>query len=1236
MAKRTIYPLFVAEDEQKIQPILDALQEKGFSICRTKTPKPDDVVLFFLSAHLSETSSVVDEFLRCDAKKMDIIPINLDGSTPPALIENAILARNMISASRYSSAELMERIADALKKPGIVLPLIWRWIIVAAVVILFAVVGIVLFRRCGGANKPEPAAEATSAPTSVATAEPAISIVPGNIPPEDIDKIVEIVFVGDTYRWYTSDDRSYIDGRFSRGYDAFSYRYWTDEGARWISKEDGHEFPLTHYDDLSWLSELPNLKYVTFCAVDAVIPSLANQKKLTGIFYCDNNIGTLEWLRGSSLHFIEYHGSDVKDFSPLTDCPNFNSGHIDLVFSTEVDFSGFYPPKLSQLDLGNGYHLQTVDLSGLDRCSELTTAKINNMPVAENFSLNGCQKLSQLEIVGLPVHSLSFLSGCMSLEELHLENLSIGTLSGIENLKKLKTLHMENVSLWDISAVSGCLALQTFYMGGSFNENLRDLSALCSLPKLREISTHSANISNLDFLNNLRNKRGISLHLSSSSITDFSGLAAIQQFTFAHMNLADRDFSTLVLPYIQNASFTDLCLFRCDNVDLSTLPRVSNSISIDYGTMTSLEGLNQEIRSLELKNCQYLTSLEGIQNLKYFKTGNGELFIEGCPRLVDWSALNGLRLYRMEFSGTFTLPDFSKTNARFLKFNWVDESALSDLSVLNGLDKTKEYDFDFSCQQNLTDLIPLFRLHGGHLVIPPQLEEQAAELVENRQFKSYEVSYPDGDWQPDSSEIVLLSLDELETLPKSVLAKVDRFSMAGDILYDSSQYRLEQDWNFDPPVLYLCKNDSGEENRIPVEYGTQLTDLSLLKNLTGLRTLELSMQPLTSLEGIQYLESLENLNVEFCTTLTDASAAFTLQTLRWVNLRYSSVTSADGVQNLYSLEQLDLEGTKIQDYSPLASLSEQIRLNYCLSLMTYEEFCALPAVILNNVDKVMIAGDYAFDPWADYAFETEWDMDTKYYYIRDNRTGTRTQIGMGTMTDLSSLPVMQRLERLWICVEPISSVAGAEQQPNLRVFELQDCFEIRDISLLFDMEELNQIALINTGIRSIEGIQKLKKLTWLTIQNCEITDISPIGEIDYTFCEQPNEWGEIPHFHLEIERMADVLPKEAYEVLSAVPNYDYLDIDGTDYRLWTDLVKNIPIRVMQVCDCQWDNNGFRTFIEQHPEIEKIDVCWDRGLTDLTPLLSLNHLQFVTISEEMQAAARSLGSNYGFQLFTGYQ
>lgn len=1236
MAKQNLYPLFVQEDEQIVRPILEALRKEGLSVSTAKTPKQNDIVLFFLSDNLTKDSPAIDDFLRYDAQKCSIIPVNLDGSTPPALIENAILARNTIFAERYTVEDLAGRIADSLKRPGVVIPHVWRLIILAAAVILLAAAGILLYRAFAGKGETEPAAEATPEPTAAPIAAAEEPVVPGDIPPEDVEKIVEIVFVGDTYRWYTNDDRSYTDTGFSRGYGAFSYRYWTDEGARWLSQEDGHEFPLTHYDDLNWIAELPNLRFVTFCKVSAEVPNLAGLKKLTGVFYCDNEIGSLEWLRGSFLHFIEYHGSDVKDFSPLTDCPNFNSAHIDLVYSREADFSGFCPPRLRWLVLGNGYHLSTADLSGLNRCTELEEAHLNNMPVTDDFSLSGCKKLKKLEIVGVPVRSLSFLSGCTALEELRMENMSIGTLSGVENLKKLRSVSMENISLYDISAVSGCTALQSFYMGGGFNDNLRDLTPLCSLPKLREISTHTANITNLNFLNDIQNKKDIILHFSSNIITDYSGLEAIEWFDSVHCNLNGRDFSRLVLPHIQNTTFRNLNLYDCSNVDLSALPPIYNSLTIDYGNLTSLAGLDQKITSLSLLNCQYLTSLEGIQNLKNFGKGRGQLYVEGCPRLTDWSALNGMRLERIELSGTYTLPDFSQTNARFLKFNWIDESVMPDLSCLEELDIKQEYDFDFANQQNIPNLIPLFRvLRGGHLIVPPQLEEQAAELVEKRQFQTYEVSYPDGDWQPNVRDFVLLSLDELETLPKSILAQLDEFCMAGDILYDSHKYRIEEDWSTNPPALYLRRNDTAEEAPVLIEYGTQLTDLTVLKNLTGLRSLDLAMQPLTTLEGIQYLESLEHLTVRESGTLTDASAAFTLQTLTGINLKNTSVASVDGVQNLYNLRYLNLDGTSVEDYSPLAGLPESAEFDYSLPLMTCQEFCALPQTLLNNVDRIMIAGDYAFDPWSYYRYEDEWNNGVREGYIRNERTDTRIPLSQGTMTDLTSLPVMERLEWLWIYMEPITSVNGAERQPNLRNIELQDCYEITDISPLFNLPELNNIGIYNTNVASIDGVQKLKKLTQLRLQNNPITDISPIGEIDFTYCEQPNEWGDTDHFTLEIERMTDVLSPEDYSVLAAVPYFEYLDIDGTDYHIWIDLLKHTPIMRAQICDCKWDNQGFKTFVEQHPEILEMDICWDTGLTDLTPLLSLENLRSVRVSEEMQAAARSLGKDFGFELHIGY-
>ena len=1230
MAKRTLYPLFAAQDEPVVRPILDALKQNGFAVDQGHAPKKNGAVLFFLSKNLTEASPEIDEFLRLDAQKCDVIPVNLDGSAPPTLIENAIMARNAIFAERYTTDALADRIADALKGPAPAAKL-RKWIIAAAAVVLLAVVGVVLWRVLANKGAKGTGADATPAPTAAPTPVPDM---PDDIPPEDITKIIEISFVGDTYQWYTTDDQSYRDSTFNRGYSEFSYRYWADDGAHWFSKEDGHEFPMTHYDDLSWLASLPNLRYVTFCAVEAEVPSLKDLRNLVGVFYCDNRIGTLEWLRGSTLHFIEYHGGDVTDFSPLSDCKNFNSAHLDLVDSRTVDFSGFCPRSLRMMRIENGYDLQTVDLSALNRCANLEELHISNIPVADDFSLSGCKKLRWIEAVGLPLRNLSFLSECTSLTELRIEDMDIGTLNGVEKLSKLQTLWTENTKYRDISAIGGCTSLEIFFMGGAdwwntpYSERLHDLTPLCSLPKLREIALHGADVTNLDFLNDLRNKEGISLHFSSSAITDFSGLAAIRSFSFLHCNLSNRDFSALVLPYIQDAVFIDLSLYRCRNVDLSALPEVRNSLTIDYGDLTDLKGLDQPILRLELNNCQYLTSLNGMHDLKNFGNGNGTLYVEGCPRLVDWSALDGLRLSRLEFCGTYSLPDFSGTNARFLKFDYVDEDVLPDLSCLNGLDRSQRYDFDFAEQQNLPDLLPLFELKGGHLVVPPQLSEQAQELVETGRFDSFEVRYPEGNWEPDREAFTLLSLDELETLPKTVLKKVERLYMAGDTVFDPDQYWVDEDWDVQPMQAYLCAHGTGREEGVPVETGTKLTDLSVLKDLTGLRCLYLYMQPLETLDGIQYLESLEELNVEECFAMTDVSAAFTLQSLTELNLRDLPEMSIEGVQNLYGLRYLWLHGTDVKDLSPLAGLDESVTVaGVKLPLMTFEEFCALPQAVLNNLDRIEFAGNYVFDPYSNWWIEEDRDR----YYLHDDGNNSRTLLEPGPLTDFNALPVMQRLSRLRINVQPITSFEGLERQPNLRYFEMRRCFEIDDITPLFEFENLSCICVAYTNVDSIEGVQKMKRLTELNLSPSRITDLSPLAEIDYTYCMQADDDGSTPYFELQVDWMQDQLAPEQYAYLACVPYYNFLNINGTDWKLWTETLKDTKIREVSAQDCGWTNEAFAAFVAQHPELEQLDLRWNPQLTDLSPLLSLQNFRQVEVSRNMNAAMRSLGDGFGFAL-----
>ena len=197
---------------------------------------------------------------------------------------------------------------------------------------------------------------------------------------------------------------------------------------------------------------------------------------------------------------------------------------------------------------------------------------------------------------------------------------------------------------------------------------------------------------------------------------------------------------------------------------------------------------------------------------------------------------------------------------------------------------------------------------------------------------------------------------------------------------------------------------------------------------------------------------------------------------------------------------------------------------------------------------------------------------------------------------------------------------------------MQKCDAFTDASSLFALSELSELVLSNIDVSSIEGIQQMKKLTRLSIAHNKITDITPIGEIDYTYCMQPDEWGNTPHFRLEIESMSkDGIPAEQFSVLSAVPYFEYLDIDWNDYHIWIDAVKNTPIRRAQICDCSWDNEGFRTFIEQHPELEEIDLRWNPKLTDLSPLLNLKNLREVTISNNMRTAQSSLGGEIHFRL-----
>ena len=511
-------------------------------------------------------------------------------------------------------------------------------------------------------------------------------------------------------------------------------------------------------------------------------------------------------------------------------------------------------------------------------------------------------------------------------------------------------------------------------------------------------------------------------------------------------------------------------------MDLGTLPKVTGELDLCQCRNRDLTGMRELSFNgkLWIQDCPYFSSFDGIENLASFCKAGGTLAVENCPRLSDWSGIEGKWFNRIEIERVLTLPDFSAVTFNELTLEKLSEDVLPDLSCLDGIGDDRSYSFRLEDLPQITSLSPLFRLHGNRLDVPPQVGEQAQGLVEDGRFKEWEIIYPDGGWDPNDVKVQLMSLEELDTLPPSILKHVKEITIIGNYLVDDEATQVWTDWSRNPPVVVLTDRASDEDFARISTPGTLFTDLSRLSVLTGLENLNLWYQPLTSLDGIQALENLRWLKVEFCPKLTDVSAAITMQGLREINFERCPVSSLQGIQNLYDLEQLQ------------------------------------------------------------------------------------------------------------VC---------------------------------------------NTKITSLEGIEGLKHLCMVRIAGTNVKDFSPLAQVDFTYAAE-NRGG----VHLGLNVMnSRSLPEDAFDFLASVPAFDCFEINDVPIQYWLDHVADKPIKILWASNCGITQEQFNAFVEAHPELEELQVPWNERITDASPLLRLENLRYVKLSNNMQKAIASLGDGFRFEL-----
>ena len=1011
MNERSVKLLFAQPDKDKLDPILEALRAKGIKVSEGSSAG-EEILLAALSENFYADSALTDALLAAVGKGGDkVLPLQLDNAPIPENIGNAIFARNIISAPGREAELVADRIIDALPAKKSRLPAAF----IAGGAALLALVVFMIARSMQGTPAQEAAPEAEETQKEIAYP------LPAGLTAEELAQIKCVAVIGEHFVYYKTEEFNAFQRMGDAGED-IAYQLANESGEgdrRWFWNGDGSEVTMTPYD-LRFLSMMPHLEEIHLVNVRVTdAPDLSGVTTMTKIYARECELGDLNWIAQSGIR--EAHLRCDADYSALGNCQKLQVAQLELAPGRAADFSAFTPPDLLDFNLDTEGNGNAADLSGLA----------------------GCARLKYINLSGLAITDLSFLQGKTGVNRLQLNDLrQLGDISAVGSLTGLNTLGIDNCpSIGDYSPIGACRSLQHLLLSADFDNRIQDASFAGNLNMLDDIVLSGVTLPNLDFL------------------TQISGLGAfgvINRLSLRPDNSAD---AGAIYAALTDSRISYLTLGNLDQVDISALPQPAQELTLERCAITDLTSAPEgwAVPNLTLSNCQTLRSLEGLESPDGFGKKGGILKIYNCPRLLDFGAMEGMDLSSLEITGGYALPE--EVNFRTGAFLLDSVAGIENLDFLNEMDNSQPVSFKFVGIEGLENLKPLERFHGTFITVSPELEEQAKDLVQAGNFNEYRIEYPQGGWELDHSGLTLLSLDELETLPDAMLRRVERFSLAGDVLFDPDENEgIWKNWgDGDRPELAVHNFDTGEERKVARGSGV-VESMDYFEKLTGLQFLNLWDQPLESVDGIQNLRELHDLGLSFCDNLSDISPVFALQNLHSLWLNGNNIESILGVQNLTQLCRLDISDTGVSDLSPLAevdystAVEENGGFEFAVSGHHIEDFSPLSAVpafsrlMMGNVDPVLYISDLegieirSFQADGGFSEEcTAEDVNTLFAeFVRDHQELAELDIPWNDkLTDLTPLLELENLQKVRISANMEEAREGLEGKEYAFLLEIE-------------------------------------------------------------------------------------------------------------------------------------------------------------------------------------------------------
>lgn len=214
--------------------------------------------------------------------------------------------------------------------------------------------------------------------------------------------------------------------------------------------------------------------------------------------------------------------------------------------------------------------------------------------------------------------------------------------------------------------------------------------------------------------------------------------------------------------------------------------------------------------------------------------------------------------------------------------------------------------------------------------------------------------------------------------------------------------------------------------------GTQIEDLSPIRNLTKMESLSIPNSNISSTAFLSQMEKLSYLNLSG-NKITDLKFMPYLKNLENLSLEYQGpdyITNAAPLASLRGLRNLSLQGNKIGDISPLASLANLSALN-----------------------------------------------------LRDNR-----------IADISPLSGLSKLSSLNVSINMIEDISPLAAIGGM-AYLAANSNRLNSIEAVRNMAALRQISVIGNNISDISPIADKRKIISVSMDYNKVTDLTPIDSI---------------------------------------------------------------------------------------------------------------------------------------------